>query len=193
MTFLLDLENAHWPWGLGKKNRIEVRFKELISVSQDQYSYLWLNLVAEVGGYVGLFLGFSVFQLTDLLDMFLRMNWIGSFKKSLLNLLKSRQSDDSVTSIKSKAWELRDWQWRNSLDLCFLGSLDQSGWSGSSFSDLSTGKGERESNYQKILTGFIFLVVLSFVLVLVVLGLTQTKTQDQCLPGHYNFPTCKSK
>ena len=103
MTFLLDLENAHWPWGLGKKNRIEVRFKELISVSQDQYSYLWLNLVAEVGGYVGLFLGFSVFQLTDLLDMFLRMNWIGSFKKSLLNLLKSRQSDDSVTSIKSKA------------------------------------------------------------------------------------------
>ena len=103
ITYLLDLENVHWPWGLGKKNRIEVRFKELISVSQDQYSYLWLNLVAEVGGYVGLFLGFSVFQLTDLLDMFLRMNWIGSFKRSLLNLLKSRQSDDSVTSIKSKA------------------------------------------------------------------------------------------
>ena len=41
---------------------------EVITVTQDQYSYNWLNLVAEVGGYVGLFLGLSVYQVTDLVD-----------------------------------------------------------------------------------------------------------------------------
>ena len=68
---------------------IKILFNEMITVSYDQYSYIWLNLVAEVGGYVGLFLGFSVFQMTDLMDVLLQRNWIESLK-SLLNRFKPR-------------------------------------------------------------------------------------------------------
>ena len=48
--------------------KIQFRFLEMITVANEYYSYTWLNLIAEVGGYVGLFLGFSVYQITDLLD-----------------------------------------------------------------------------------------------------------------------------
>ena len=51
---------------------ISITFQELITISNDQYSFTWLNLVAEVGGYVGLFLGYSVFQFTDLMDLIIR-------------------------------------------------------------------------------------------------------------------------
>ena len=66
---------------------IKIIFNEIITVSNEDYSYIWLNLVAEVGGYVGLFLGLSVFQMTDLVDMLLQRNWMESFK-SLLNRVK---------------------------------------------------------------------------------------------------------
>ena len=52
--------------------QITIKFHELIAVSKDQYSYIWLNLIAEIGGYVGLFLGFSVFQITDLMDLLIQ-------------------------------------------------------------------------------------------------------------------------
>ena len=52
--------------------KISVSFKELITISKDQFSYTWLNFLAEVGGYVGLFLGYSVFQATSLIDTLLR-------------------------------------------------------------------------------------------------------------------------
>ena len=52
--------------------KISVAFKELITISKDEYSYTWLNFIAEVGGYVGLFLGYSVFQATDLIDALLK-------------------------------------------------------------------------------------------------------------------------
>ena len=48
-------------------SRLSVSFKELITISQDQYSYTWLNFIAEVGGYVGLFLGYSAIDLIDIL------------------------------------------------------------------------------------------------------------------------------
>ena len=51
---------------------LDIRFPEKTTISTDQYSYTWLNLVAEVGGYVGLFLGYSVYQMTDLVDIFLQ-------------------------------------------------------------------------------------------------------------------------
>ena len=41
---------------------IKIIFNEIITVSNEDYSYIWLNLVAEVGGYVGLFLGLSMFK-----------------------------------------------------------------------------------------------------------------------------------
>ena len=73
----------------GTYPKLTIKFKKQITVTYDQYSYIWLNLVAEVGGYVGLFLGFSVFQLTDLTEVLLQKNWIESFK-SLVNRLKTR-------------------------------------------------------------------------------------------------------
>ena len=76
-----------WNFEAIENPSIKILFNELITVSHEDYSYIWLNLVAEVGGYVGLFLGFSVFQMTDLVDMLLQRNWIESFK-SLLNRLK---------------------------------------------------------------------------------------------------------
>ena len=51
--------------------RLEFRFFEMVTVTNEYYSYIWLNLLAEAGGYVGLFLGYSVFQITDVLDTLL--------------------------------------------------------------------------------------------------------------------------
>ena len=47
-----------------------------IQVHKAYYAYDEVSLLAEIGGYVGLFLGFSVYQLTDLL------NWLINFWKS---------------------------------------------------------------------------------------------------------------
>ena len=41
------------------------QFNRFIKTSKSQYSYGLLELLAEFGGYVGLFLGISVFQLKD--------------------------------------------------------------------------------------------------------------------------------
>ena len=79
-TTVEDYNNLHYGWS-GKW--IEVRFKELITVTDDQYSYIWLNLVAEAGGYVGLFLGYSVFQLTDLMDVLFQRKWFGFIKAAV--------------------------------------------------------------------------------------------------------------
>ena len=67
---------------------LDIRFPEKTTISTDQYSYTWLNLVAELGGYVGLFLGYSVYQLTDLIDFFLQKNWIEGLKKAYRNIQK---------------------------------------------------------------------------------------------------------
>ena len=84
----LRTEHGSNPGILGLQQKsIKIILNEVIAVSYDQYSYIWLNLVAEVGGYVGLFLGFSVFQVTDIVEMLLQRNWIESFK-SLLNRFK---------------------------------------------------------------------------------------------------------
>ena len=50
---------------------LEFKFSDLITVTNEYYAYIWLNLIAEAGGYVGLFLGYSVFHITDLLDKLL--------------------------------------------------------------------------------------------------------------------------
>ena len=67
---------------------ITIKFHELIAISKDQYSYIWLNLVAEVGGYVGLFLGFSVFQMTDLLEVLIQRKFGLAFFKEKVQDLK---------------------------------------------------------------------------------------------------------
>ena len=70
--------------------RVEIIFQEATTISYDQYSYTWLHLVAEFGGYIGLFLGCSVFQFADLIDILLQRSWVESFK-SLLNRFKTSQ------------------------------------------------------------------------------------------------------
>ena len=47
---------------------LSLNFKKIIKVSESQYIYSTLSLIAEVGGYVGLFLGVSVNQMTLLID-----------------------------------------------------------------------------------------------------------------------------
>ena len=50
-----------------KDPRLELYFNEYIHETINYYSYDDLSFLAEVGGYVGLFLGVSVYQIADLL------------------------------------------------------------------------------------------------------------------------------
>ena len=68
-----NVKESVQPFVNGKaSSSLHIKFHEIITITNDQYSYIWLNLIAEVGGYVGLFLGFSVFQITDLIDKILQ-------------------------------------------------------------------------------------------------------------------------
>ena len=53
-------EKAHWESG------IYITLQKAVTVMRSQYSYNELSLVAEIGGYVGLFLGVSVLQISGL-------------------------------------------------------------------------------------------------------------------------------
>ena len=44
-----------------------LKFQRFIKVSRSRYAYTWLELLAEVGGYVGLFLGVSLNQTLPIL------------------------------------------------------------------------------------------------------------------------------
>ena len=46
-----------------------LRFEQLIKETKSYYTYSGLSLIAEIGGYVGLFLGISINQLTNLWDI----------------------------------------------------------------------------------------------------------------------------
>ena len=50
------------------KKFFQLKFDEFIKVSVSNPSYTFLELIAEVGGYVGLFLGVSINQTFDLLS-----------------------------------------------------------------------------------------------------------------------------
>ena len=53
------------------KNTTRLKFDKFIKVTKAVYSYTELELLAEFGGYVGLFLGFSVFQVSQVVDKIL--------------------------------------------------------------------------------------------------------------------------
>ena len=60
---------------------VYIKLKENIQVFEAQYLYSILSMIAEVGGYVGLFLGVSVNQISTIFNIVLdRFEWI--FKKS---------------------------------------------------------------------------------------------------------------
>ena len=52
-----------------KQTIVKINFEELIKVTTDYKTYTALSLIAEIGGYVGLFLGVSVNQVIDLIDI----------------------------------------------------------------------------------------------------------------------------
>ena len=47
-------------------------FEEYVQEITNYYSYDSLSFIAEIGGYVGLFLGYSFFQITDLFSFLIR-------------------------------------------------------------------------------------------------------------------------
>ena len=53
-----------------QKRLFSFHFSLCQKVTQGQELYSLLSMVAEIGGYVGLFLGVSVNQITDLMDSF---------------------------------------------------------------------------------------------------------------------------
>ena len=65
MTF--EKSEAH---KLKRRNltKLTLFFNQEIKVIESQFLYSELSMVAEIGGYVGLFLGFSIYQITDLMD-----------------------------------------------------------------------------------------------------------------------------
>ena len=56
---------------------LSINFKENIKVNTSYYVYSGLTLIAEIGGYVGLFLGVSINQITNLIE------WIFTLIKKL--------------------------------------------------------------------------------------------------------------
>merc|ERR1711860_217885 len=51
------------------RDAITIVFPESVEVLSAYYAYDELSLIAEIGGYVGLFLGWSVYQLNCLFDI----------------------------------------------------------------------------------------------------------------------------
>ena len=51
------------------QNVLLLVFKEKVKKIESFYLYSWLSLLAEIGGYVGLFLGISVVQITKLINL----------------------------------------------------------------------------------------------------------------------------
>ena len=63
---------------------VYIKLKENIQVFEAQYLYSALSMIAEVGGYVGLFLGISVNQVSTMLNVVLeKFNWICNKTKRL--------------------------------------------------------------------------------------------------------------
>ena len=52
-----------------KYTTVKINFEESIRVTKDYHTYTAVSLIAEIGGYVGLFLGVSINQVMDLMDI----------------------------------------------------------------------------------------------------------------------------
>lgn len=50
------------------RGHLTLNFQSAVTVTKSEYSYNMLSMIAEIGGYVGLFLGYSVLQISCLLD-----------------------------------------------------------------------------------------------------------------------------
>ena len=57
--------------GRGNEKTFKLDFNQYIKVTEAYHSYTELELIAEFGGYVGLFLGISVYQASHVVDKIL--------------------------------------------------------------------------------------------------------------------------
>ena len=85
--------------------QISFKFPENMRITRAYYSYQRINLIAEIGGYVGLFLGVSVIQITNVLDHASR--WISSKVEFVAALSTSR-----ITHWIQQMHRI--WSWRKS-------------------------------------------------------------------------------
>ncbi len=53
---------------------LEIYFNEFIKKGTTYYSYSALSLIAEVGGYVGLFLGCAIIQISQVFEYFIEIS-----------------------------------------------------------------------------------------------------------------------
>ena len=53
------------------KKYIKIYFRQYVKVTEVYFSYTGLELIAEFGGYVGLFLGISVFDINQVITRFM--------------------------------------------------------------------------------------------------------------------------
>ena len=70
---------------------ISFKFPEFIRITRAYYSYTRINLIAEIGGYVGLFLGISVYQFTNIIDKIYSI---------ITNMVETRGSVTKVESLR---------------------------------------------------------------------------------------------
>ena len=64
---------------------VVIDFKENIKVTDAYHTYSGLSLIAEIGGYVGLFLGVSVNQVSVLMNILLdKINWLCNRKEQFI-------------------------------------------------------------------------------------------------------------
>ena len=68
--YIIGFSNKEIIWSNSiRPPTLRMEFPKYIRVSSSSYSYTLLELLAEVGGYVGLFLGVSINQISDLLTI----------------------------------------------------------------------------------------------------------------------------
>lgn len=56
-----------------KDTQLVLQFESKIESTTAYYQYPMLSLIAEIGGYVGLFLGFSVYQIAEVFDFIISL------------------------------------------------------------------------------------------------------------------------
>ena len=62
------MTKSTWELATEEDRTLNIFFREYIRKSETIYTYTALDLFAAVGGYMGLFLGYSIFQLSDLIS-----------------------------------------------------------------------------------------------------------------------------
>ena len=71
-TFVESKINSKVTVHNSKEIQASIRFNRLIKVTKNYLAYTELELIAEIGSYIGLFLGLSVFQLRGIFSIMIR-------------------------------------------------------------------------------------------------------------------------